>query len=55
MINEIYGLNNTVKKFETENKVDKTLVSNCNTCSSFHIPDLKTQITQLQQYRDLKL
>lgn len=54
MINEIYELNNTVKKFETEDKVDKTLTTNCNTCSSFHIPDLKTQITQLQQYRDLK-
>ena len=53
MINEIYGLNNTVNKFTTEQKVDKTLSSIHNECKSFEIPDLKTQITQLQQYRDL--
>jgi dTDP-4-dehydrorhamnose reductase len=53
MINEIYGLNNTVNKFATEQKVDKTLSSIHNECKSFEIPDLKTQITQLQQYRDL--
>lgn len=55
MINEIYKLNNTVHKFSTEQKIDKTLKSIYNTCVSFEIPELKTQITELQQYRDLNI
>ena len=53
MINDIYGLDNTVIEYETETMVDKTLLSKYNQCEMMNIPDLYTQITELQQYRDL--
>ena len=53
MINDIYGLDNTVIEYETETMVDKTLLSKYNQCEMMNIPDLYTQITELQQYKDL--
>ena len=53
MINDIYGLNNTVIEYETETMVDKTILSKHNHCAMMNIPDLYTQITELQQYKDL--
>lgn len=51
MINDIYRLNNKVIEYETETMVDKTLLSKYNQCVIMNIPDLYTQITELQQYK----
>ena len=53
MINDIYGLNNKIIAHETETMVDKTILSKHNHCAMMNIPDLYTQITELQQYKDL--
>jgi dTDP-4-dehydrorhamnose reductase len=53
MINDIYGLNNKIIAHETETMVDKTILSKHNHCGMMNIPDLYTQITELQQYKDL--
>jgi hypothetical protein len=53
MVNDIYGLNNKIIAHETEPMVDKTLLSKHNHCAMMNIPDLYTQITELQQYKDL--
>ena len=51
MINQIYCLNNKIIEYETETMVDKTLLSKYNHCAMMNIPDLYTQITELQQYK----
>ena len=53
MINDIYGLNNKIISHDTETMVNKTLLSKHNHCAMMDIPDLYTQITELQQYKDL--
>jgi dTDP-4-dehydrorhamnose reductase len=53
MINDIYGLNNKIISHDTETMVNKTLLSKHNHCAMMNIPDLYTQITELQQYKDL--
>ena len=43
-INEIYNLNITINKYETKNKVDKTIISNYKTNNLFNISTIKEQI-----------
>lgn len=49
MINKIYKLNINIKKYTTENNVDKTITSKYK--QIFNIPDLYTQIQLLKDYK----
>jgi len=49
MINEIYKLNININKFETENKVDKTITTIDKII--FNIPDLFYQIDEMKKYK----
>ena len=52
MISDIYNLNITVNKYDTDEPIDKTLDTTYNTCKLLNIPELHSQLIDLQQYRD---
>lgn len=52
MISFVYNLNVTVTEHHTSENVDKTLASVHDTCKLFNIPELQTQLIELQQYRE---
>ena len=50
IINEIYKLNITINKYNTEKTINKTLSTIYNTNQTFNIPNLKIQIQELYKY-----
>ena len=51
LINIIYTLNITINEYQTEETIDKTLSTIYETNNQFHIPNLKEQITELNNYK----
>lgn len=50
MINDIYKFNITIKKFNTEKKIDKSINTIYNTNKEFNIKSLKDQIIEMHNY-----
>lgn len=50
MIASIYNVDISVKKYETETAIDKTLISNSDINQYFNIPDIFDQIVEQKEY-----